>query len=350
MRFFSSFALVALASCTAAEVQPSEPFPETTAAALWSFEDQVADLRAQSCPEGVEFRRADAIDIRVIEAERGSSDAQDMNLTGLTLSGAWQLEADGAGFGGLSGLDVLRSGSLLSMTDNGKFVWIGVDPKTGAPDGLGSMAYMHDGDGNVWSNKLAADSEGLSYRDGLAFVSFERDHRVEAYDLESCGAAAHAARVTQLNTVVDGDVLGDNRGSEALALSGDLLSLGFESYGSGGSPIGDLRIDGTLGKLRRTEQPLLYLLTGMDTAGDHTARIFRAYDPIRGSRGILRVTTSDGVIAEAVLKQPLPVDNYEGVAIGTAPSGKTRIWLVSDDNFSNSQRTLLLALDLEDER
>ena len=61
----------------------------------------------------------------------------------------------------------------------------------------------------------------------------------------------------------------------------------------------------------------------------------------------MQVESAEGLIAEAKLKKPLPVDNYEGIAIGKAPSGQTRIWLISDDNFSNSQRTQLLALDLD---
>lgn len=347
MRFISLISLAVLGACTAAEVQPSAPLQDVETAPVWSFAEQAQALRLQSCPEGVAFRRADPVDIKVIEAERGSAEARDLNLTGMSLTGAWHLEAKG-GFGGLSGLATMRSGSLLAIADNGKFVWISIDPETGAPDGIGSMAYMHDGEGNVWSNKLAADAEGLAFRDGLAFVSFERDHRVEAYDLEGCGAAARAALVARLDTVVDGNVLGDNLGPEALALAGDQLALGFENYGSGGSPIGGLNLDGTLLEVRRTRQKALYFLTGMDQKEDLSAMIFRAYDPVRGARGIVQVKTTSETIAEAALKSPLPTDNYEGIAIGKAPSGATRIWLISDDNFSNNQRTLLLALDLDD--
>ena len=347
MRLLSLFSLAVLGACTAADVQPSAPLQEVEAAPVWSFAGQATDLRARSCPGEVSFRRADSIEIQVIEAERGSAEARDLNLNGMSLSGAWHLKS-ASGFGGLSGLEVMRSGSLLAIADNGKFVWIGVDPETGAPDGTGSMAYMHDGEGNVWSDKLAADAEGLAFRDGLAFVSFERDHRVEAYDLEGCGAAARAALVARLDRVVDGNVLGDNRGPEALALVGDELALGIETRASGGSPIGALKSDGTLNDVQRTIQPGLFLLTGMDRENGLTATIFRAYDPVRGARGILRVGSAQNVIGEAQLKKPLPVDNYEGIAIGKAPSGKTRIWLISDDNFSSNQRTLLLALDLDD--
>ena len=207
---------------------------------------------------------------------------------------------------------------------------------------------LKNADGEPWPGKLAADSEGLSFKDGLAFVSFEREFRVEAYDLEGCGAGARAARVLNADKVIDGEVLGDNRGPEGLSLSDDGLKLGFEEWRDGGSPILRVRSDGALSDLKRTTQPALYLLTGMDAANGLSARVFRAYDPIRGARGIVEVHNEDGLIAKANLKSPLPVDNYEGIAIGMSPSGALRIWLISDDNFSNNQRTLLLAMDLDD--
>lgn len=49
----------------------------------------------------------------------------------------------------------------------------------------------------------------------------------------------------------------------------------------------------------------------------------------------------------AQLEPPLPVDNYEGIAVVPAPRGHLTVWLVSDANGAASQRTLLLKLDLD---
>ena len=284
----------------------------------------------------------------MIDAERGSKPAQERSLSGLTLAGAWQLESDEPNFGGLSGLDVLPSGSLLTVSDAGAFVWIGIDPGTGAPDGLGSIAYMRAQDGNYFNNKRDADAEGLSLRDGLALVSFEQEHRVSAFNLERCGAGARAADVVRLDGVVDGRKLEPNRGGEGFALVGDHLRMGFEMRRSGGSPVVEVMDDGSVDLERYTEQPGQYMLTGMDNADGLTATLFRAYDPDRGQREIEQVEGPAGRVADAHFKQPLPVDNFEGVAIGTSPDGKPRIWVISDDNFSRDQRTLLLALDLDE--
>ncbi|MCR9079354.1 MAG: esterase-like activity of phytase family protein [Hyphomonadaceae bacterium] len=347
MRIIASLILAALSACAAADVQPPATIDEAPDTGIWSFADHGDDLRAVSCPEGETYSRAESIDLRVIEAERGNANARAQQLTGMTLAGAWQLKSNESDFGGLSGLATMPSGSLLAITDSGAFIWIGIDPETGTPDGIGAIAYMRDLNGNEFANKRDGDSEGLSVREGLAFVSFEQDHRISAFDLESCGAAARAAPVVSLAPVVDGKLLQDNRGAEAFTFAGETLSVGFEMRHAGGSPIGTVNVDGTLSGLEYTEQPAFFLMTGMDARDGLAARIFRAYDPIRGARVILNVEQDGTQIGEGQFKQPLPVDNFEGVAIATAPSGAPRLWLVSDDNFSANQRTLLLALDLE---
>jgi hypothetical protein len=49
----------------------------------------------------------------------------------------------------------------------------------------------------------------------------------------------------------------------------------------------------------------------------------------------------------ARLAPPLLADNFEGLAI-SRESGRTILWVVSDDNHEFFQRTLLLKFGLED--
>jgi hypothetical protein len=336
-----------LTACAAPDVQPSaaDPVSETP----WTFEAAVDDLRASSCPEGTAFERAQSMPISVDAIERGSAVQQDAVMSGVSFVGAWHLTTDEPNFGGLSGLDTMPSGSLLAVTDGGAFVWIGIDPVTATPDGIGSIAYMRGADGDFLSGKREADSEGLVFEDGLALVSFERDHRIEAFDLEGCGAAAMAARVADLPAVVGGKKVPDNKGPEALSLLADgALWAGFEFRKSEGSPSGLIMNDGGLGMLEYAGQSCVYLLTGADQQGDMGVQVFRAYDPVRGNRNLIYVYNADGERAKIELKAPLPVDNFEGVAFGKNGDGETRIWLISDDNFNaDKQRTLLFAFDLD---
>ena len=48
----------------------------------------------------------------------------------------------------------------------------------------------------------------------------------------------------------------------------------------------------------------------------------------------------------AELSAPLVADNFEGIAIRRGKSGETLIYVVSDDNFHDLQRTLLLMFAL----
>lgn len=334
---------VVLAGCAGSTVSTDDTPIERP---LWNYMTVVDDLRDRSCPDRIGFQTADALTLDADEIDGGPEDARMKDISGLEIAGAWHLTSEESEFGGLSGLDVLNSGSLLAVTDDGKFVWIGIDPATGAPDGLGALAYMRDQDGDIFARKRDGDAEDLVVRDGLAFVSFEQEHRIQVYDLEGCGAAAQGALMTKLDRVVDGNKLENNRGAEAISFAGDQMVIGFETRNLDGSPMGTLNDDGTLADVFRTTQPQLYLLTGMDQAFDLTATLFRAYDPVRGARGYVQVEDADGLIAEARFRGALPRDNFEGIAIGQNPSGGVRIWIVSDDNFNRDQRTLLLALDL----
>jgi hypothetical protein len=51
----------------------------------------------------------------------------------------------------------------------------------------------------------------------------------------------------------------------------------------------------------------------------------------------------------ARLSPPLTVDNMEGLSVREAPDGKgVLLYVISDDNFSALQRTLLLQFRLDD--
>lgn len=342
-------------ACVAADEPPREAVYETSLLQVkteraWVFDDHVDALRAQSCPEGAAFIRPDALTIEADPIDIGDDQQLSERITGMDLVGAWHLTADDKNFGGLSALAGMRSGALLAISDAGAWISIGIDAESGAPDGYGSIGYMRGANGRLFGSKMDGDSEGLALRDGLALVSFEQDHRIEAFDLEGCGVGARAARVVDLPPVVGGQKVPDNRGAEALALTATGgLNVGFEMANLKGSPHALVMVSGDLAETSRLQQPGFYLLTDIDHSEDLTAQVMRAYDPIRGSR--VQVTVSSAVsgdrVAFADLKSPLLVDNFEGVAFARTGEGKTRLWLVADDNFSPTQRSLLLAFELD---
>jgi len=76
-----------------------------------------------------------------------------------------------------------------------------------------------------------------------------------------------------------------------------------------------------------------------------TVYLLRAFDQVRGNRNSLQIFRGDNLIARMDLARPLTVDNYEGLAAVPQANGGFRFYLISDDNASATQRTLLLAFD-----
>lgn len=322
------------------------------AAAPWRVADHAADLAAASCPAGTARQSPLPIDLSVEPVTPGDPAQLAAQIPGnATLSGAWELSSSNSNFGGLSGLALLpasEGGGLLTVSDAGAFIWIDLE---GGDPSASKIAYMQGADGAQLTGKKEGDAEGLVWSDGLALVSFERSFRIEAFALEACGSAARAARVATLPDTHNGRRIDDNQGPEALFLepSGG-LGFGYEGMLSV-SPLGQLMPGGVADWTgARAPAPALHGLVAREivTLADgshHTIEMFRAWDPIRGNR--IRVAWGPGEADALTLSRPLLVDNFEGLAAEPLPSGGVRVWIISDNNFSASQKTLLYAFDIE---
>ena len=49
---------------------------------------------------------------------------------------------------------------------------------------------------------------------------------------------------------------------------------------------------------------------------------------------------------QLTLSRPVMTDNFEGLAARALETGDLRLWIVSDNNFSEMQRTLIYAFDV----
>jgi hypothetical protein len=264
------------------------------------------------------------------------------------LAGAWSLESDNPNFGGLSGLDTMPGG-LLAVSDAGAFVTI--ELKAGVPSGKGTLAYMRDADGTFLSGKTEADAEGLDYDDGLALVSFERTHRVEAFDLGRCGEGARAVRAANLPGAIGGVTLNENQGAEPLWRGEDgALRFGYEMPVKGAAPLGMIDAQGKASLVAQT-RPLSgnTMLVGADAFVDaegrtRTAFVARGFSPLAGA--VIDVSWGEKTGERMTLKRPMLVDNFESVAAEPLEDGRIRLWIISDDNFNQIQQTLLYAFDI----
>jgi len=55
----------------------------------------------------------------------------------------------------------------------------------------------------------------------------------------------------------------------------------------------------------------------------------------------------EGEVLVNLAMQDVNIDNMEGVAVRESPNGETFIYMISDDNYSSLQRTLLLMFELK---
>ncbi|MEM7661171.1 MAG: esterase-like activity of phytase family protein [Pseudomonadota bacterium] len=339
-----------LAACAgAADDKSSDP------EAIASDFDQIGvsallpDIRARSCSEDGTFVEASPILISSEPLPLGGDEAT--ALTGARFAGAWHLTSEEPNFGGLSGLAPLSGGNLLAVSDAGAFVWI--DMEDGVPASSGHIGYMRGEDGSLLRGKRQSDSEGVTVVDGVALVSFERDHRILGFALEACGINAGGVLVTDITDTPDGLPQGfrSNQGAEALMVDKtDALIAGLETGRAGPSVSAvsaltkkGMRFD------QRLARPNGPFLVGLEGEGDTMFGLFRSYAPAIGN--LIEVRSYGGLEDDGRtrirLSRPYTVDNFEGIATVLLENGRIRLYIISDDNFSARQRTLLMAFDLD---
>ncbi|MFN2288962.1 MAG: esterase-like activity of phytase family protein [Chromatocurvus sp.] len=338
------FALALIACNTRDRAQPS------LLEAPWSFDADAEELREASCPAGTVFKAATRVQLNASPVSLTDID-KERDLPGATFVGGWHLRSPASDFGGLSGLALDSDDNLLAISDRGTFVWI--ELARGAPAAAG-MARMRGADGAILSGLRQRDAEGLDLRDGTALVSFEHAHRILAFDLSRCGAAAHGMEVSRLGNRIAGmrTAIKPNAGAEGLVLTaeGGLL-LAIETPGPGlpMARVGRSGAASVAGWIERRGEPVL---TGLDRVGDTFYALLRSYSP--GSGNTIEVLAfavppAPGLIEVKRILRLEPrhgTDNFEGIALQRLESGGLRLWMVSDDNFSSRQRTLLYVFDL----
>lgn len=260
-------------------------------------------------------------------------------------------------FGGLSGMEVLEGERLIAISDNGdwfeaRLVLNEAGDLVGARDWRTAM--MRDEEGEPFPNKQEGDSEDLAQlTDGRFAVSFEQTQSIRIYDLNRDGPFGPAVRGPAL---AETRSLPNNSGLEALTATGDgELIVGAEGGPQPTTPIWRARLDAQSPVEPSARYPIShgYSLTSLDRLPDGSfVALERFFAPVIGPRARIKHFTFDanGAIANleewAALAPPAPLDNFEAISAVRMPDGTTRLYIVSDDNFSRRQRTLLLAFDV----
>jgi hypothetical protein len=253
--------------------------------------------------------------------------------------------ADTSRFHGLSDLDVGPDGRFVAVSDEGDLVngRIVLDAD-GAPSGMAAVTLtpLANPQGRPLSgDKSDSDAEGLAlWPNGDLMVSFERNHRIWLYP--AAGGPPRAIPSPDAPFPA-------NAGMEAVATD---PAAGAGAYLVGREDTRETwvcRLDaGCAPGFRAVAGELSgSLVSARALDGGRWAFLLRDYSPLTGSVIHLVVADAQGRAIDTLeLRRPATVDNFEGLAAVPRPSGGAiRFYLLSDDNFSAAQRTLLLAFD-----
>ena len=301
---------------------------------------------------------ADAIEVQTQAMPLNAQDPAQTKLGKLIYRGGIEMLSRSDRFGGLSSLGLSADGKrMVSISDEGNRFDANL---VYGPDGnlsgvTNAEIFTLTGPGNLpLMDKALSDAESMAAGvDGSIIVAFERNHRIWAYPPDQTDPHPIPLPAEMRKAPA-------NRGIEALTLlnDGSLFALS-EGLGRGGASLAWVSNPrGWSVLLYRTEDN--YRPTGAATLpnGDVVV-VERYFTPREGVRVRMRrilakdIHPGGEVSGEllADLREPLTVDNFEGIEAIKGPKGETLIFLISDDNFKRMgpQRTLLLMFELADD-
>ena len=265
------------------------------------------------------------------------------------------------GFGGLSGLRLDAGGErFIAISDKGswftgRILYAGRE-MTGLADV--EAAPLLYADGRPITARGWFDSEGIALDSSLVYVGLERVNQILRFDFAKGGTRSLGQSIAVPPAMRK---LPYNKGLEALVtvpkgmpLAGTLIAISERGLDTDGNIIGFLIGGPQPGDfaVRRTDHfdisdavllrsgDLLILERKFSWLSGVGIRIRRI-----ALKSLVRGATVDGPsIFEADLGNE--VDNMEGIDAHVTPGGDTVLTMVSDDNFSMIQRTLLLQFTL----
>ena len=265
------------------------------------------------------------------------------------------------GFGGLSAIRLDTKGEhFTSLSDKGtwftgRIVYAGRQ-MTGLADV--EAAPMLGPDGRPVTARGWFDSESLAFDGQVAYVGLERVNQVLRFDF-SKGATRSRGEVVPLPPAAQ--KLPFNKGLEALVfvpegmpLAGTLIAISERGLDPSGNLIAFL-VDGpTPGQfaVRRTEN--FDVSDAVLLASGDLLILERKFSLLTGVGIRIRRIPLKSVAPGAVVDGPSifnadlgeEIDNMEGIDAHVTEEGDTVLTMVSDDNFSLIQRTLLLQFTL----
>ncbi len=265
------------------------------------------------------------------------------------------------GFGGLSGLRVDSKGErFISFSDKGSWFTGRIVYQRNEMTGLAEVeaAPMLGPDGSPITSRGWFNSESIALDGSMVYIGLERVNLVLRFDF-SKGFTRSVAEVVPMPPAVK--KLPFNKGLEALVfvpkgqpLAGTLIALSERGLDASGNLIAFL-VDGPSPgqfSVRRTNGYDISDATLLPSG--ELLVLERKFSFVSGVgiriRRIPLTSLKPGAVVDgpSIFEADLgsEIDNMEGIDSFVTPEGDTVLTLISDDNFSLLQRTLLLQFTL----
>ena len=280
----------------------------------------------------------------------------------LTFLGGVQLTSPDRRLGGLSGLDIAADGSVFIVTDSGRFVrarLLHEDGRlTGIADAETGNLYPETGD-----SKRENDVEDIAFYPsdpGRGLIVQERQaEALWSFELEN-GA------VTDMEAIpvsAEPGLLRSNAGLESVAiappashLAGEIVVIAERPFRPrGADTIPGWIVGAGSFKIVRTDD--FDISSARFLPDGDLLLLERRYAPAWGIAMRLRRIPGEAIEVGARLDGEIlleagmtyQIDNMEGLAVQQDEAGRTILTIVSDNNYSILQRSLILQFALEED-
>ncbi len=296
--------------------------------------------------------------VEAIPLRLDPSDPDRKHFGQLTFLAGFELVSENSRFGGLSGLALCSDGSMLyAVSDHGYWLSANISHDgDGRLNELGrwEIAPLLTPEGSPVSGRLR-DAESIAQKeDGSLVVSFEGEHRLWQYPPPPF---AFDAKPKTLAVPEDLGEAPFNGGIESMTVltDGRLLAITERYENSDGSLKGWLIDQVQFSSISYFASEGFQPTDLATLANGDILVLERRYSMIGGSAIRIQRVSKESLRPGARLKgkeiirieRPLVVDNFEGIAVREDARQRTLIYIISDDNFSPFQRTLLLQFRLE---
>lgn len=275
----------------------------------------------------------------------------------LEFRGGLVLSSAHPAFGGFSGLRLDADGShFLAVSDRGSWLRGRIVYDNGRPAGIADaeIAPLLGADGRPLAARGWFDAESLENDGGTLYVGLERVQQIVRFDF---GRDGLAARGEPIRVPADFKTLSSNKSLECLAvpppgapLAGTLIAVTEQSLDANGNHRSFLLKGGAVERFAVTRSDDFDVSDCVVAPGGALLLLERQFSLARGVAIRIRRIALDRlkpgalVDGEELLQADLndQIDNMEGIAAHRNADGQTILTLISDDNFSPLQRTLLL--------